>query len=374
MLTGQNGILQRVGEAKRETELAQIREKIQLAVNAALAEGLGKIDYDNLVNALNNEFGEGNYEISQVNDDEWIITVHEVSYTVSSTGKVTKYEGDLLTGNNRGNSENVGNTGTKSSINLNLASSLNIEDINLEIDLPAKKTQQELSSYIPIYTPEQFMKIASGETNYEIKDLEGNTIGKYTMGANEGYALINDLEFGSITNMKPIKGFSGMIEGNGCTIRGLNIDTTSDKTYTNIINGTTNTYNPAGLFECINGGRIQNLAIMESTFKSKESVGAIAGQWNGASIYNCYVKDCDLTGERSSGGLIGLVNSGGYIGNCKVINAYNKGDNNDFGGVCGATYGSSVFIRIENCNVVSNRFSYIFFRYITLLCGYSKHI
>ena len=43
MLTGQNGILNRTGEAKEETVDAQSKEKVKLAVMAALTDGNGTL-------------------------------------------------------------------------------------------------------------------------------------------------------------------------------------------------------------------------------------------------------------------------------------------------------------------------------------------
>ena len=135
MLSGENSILSRAADAKTRTQNSEIDDRAKLAYTGAVAEGKGIVTEELFEAELDKAFGEDGYEISQVNDDEWIITVDGISYTISNVGEVAKYEGDLLTTTNRGNSENIGNAGTKSNINLNLANSLDIEDINLEMNL-----------------------------------------------------------------------------------------------------------------------------------------------------------------------------------------------------------------------------------------------
>ena len=89
MLTGNNGILTRAGEARDLTGERQTEEQVKLATSAALADGLGTISYTNLNNELKAEFGEGKYDIDPKQDAEsWTVTVNEQTYTISSIGKV----------------------------------------------------------------------------------------------------------------------------------------------------------------------------------------------------------------------------------------------------------------------------------------------
>ncbi len=89
MLSGNNGILNRAGEAKERTGIAQTEEQVKLATSAALADGLGTISYTNLNNELKAEFGEGKYDIDPKQDAEsWTVTVNGQTYTISSIGKV----------------------------------------------------------------------------------------------------------------------------------------------------------------------------------------------------------------------------------------------------------------------------------------------
>ena len=279
MLTGQNGILNRAGEAKEKTDVAQKDENSKLT------------NYENIMNMYQS-------------GDNYVP----------------------------------------------------IEDISDEIDgLPEKKTAEQLAGYIPIYTKEQFAKIASGET-CAITDLSGNSKGSYTMAVDAKYALMNDLDFQS-TSTKPIKNFKGEFEGNGCTISNLNIDTTNDSYV--YPNGNTGDHAPAGVFEYITDGKVSNLAVTNSTFTACESLSAIVGQGDNITIENCYSKNNTFIfqGEynSSSGGIIGYVYANGaIINNCKAINSTlpeAKGMENSFGGICGSSIGE---ITISNCKVLGN--------------------
>ena len=93
MLTGQNGILNRAGEAKEKTGLAQINESVKLAVADALTKGTGSITRDNLEDALNKYVGEDNYELTDVSDG-WTISAGGKEYHVSSTGGISEDNND----------------------------------------------------------------------------------------------------------------------------------------------------------------------------------------------------------------------------------------------------------------------------------------
>ena len=229
-----------------------------------------------------------------------------------------------------------------------------IEDISDEIDgLPQKKTAEELPDYIPIYTTEQFLKVASGET-CEIKDTNGVSKGTYTMSVDAKYALMNDLDFESQSS-KPIKNFVGEFEGNGCIITNVNIDTSWDSFISPESGNTMNA--PAGLFEYVQNGKISNLAVTNSIFKSSESKGAIVGQGGNIKIENCYSKNNEFystsSSNQASGSIIGYVyKNGAIINKCKAI--YSKwvsGNGYYFGGICGTSNGS---ITISDCKVIGD--------------------
>ena len=56
MLSGNNGILSRATNAKKDTDNAQIKERINLAYHSAFTTGLGKLDENELANEMKTEF------------------------------------------------------------------------------------------------------------------------------------------------------------------------------------------------------------------------------------------------------------------------------------------------------------------------------
>ena len=96
MLTGQNGILNRAGEAKNANGIAQAEELIKVSVMDALTRGTGELTDENLRKALSSNLGtEGkDYEIIGNEKSGWTVTIKEndKDYTISSTGKIGEIE------------------------------------------------------------------------------------------------------------------------------------------------------------------------------------------------------------------------------------------------------------------------------------------
>ena len=88
-LTGQNGLLNRVVDAKDSTEIAQIEEMVKIAVMDALAQGNGTITSSNLKNALDSNLGSGKYELSEENSIYTVI-IGERSIDINVDGQVSK--------------------------------------------------------------------------------------------------------------------------------------------------------------------------------------------------------------------------------------------------------------------------------------------
>ena len=88
MLTGQNGILNRASEAKSKNGTAQNGDLVKLSTMDALSQGLGTITDANLKTALNNNIGEGKYEITGDATNGWTVTVDGQDYRVEATGIV----------------------------------------------------------------------------------------------------------------------------------------------------------------------------------------------------------------------------------------------------------------------------------------------
>ncbi len=85
MLTGNNGILNRAGEARDLTGEKQIAERVQLAYLAALTGGKGEATEPNLISELNKEFGAGNYTLKKVSGTPTGVTISGKDYYFDGT-------------------------------------------------------------------------------------------------------------------------------------------------------------------------------------------------------------------------------------------------------------------------------------------------
>ena len=161
---------------------------------------------------------------------------------------------------------------------------------------------------------------------------EGNSFAGKTIKLNA------DLDLGGIA-WTPIGSdlphcFSGTFDGNGHTIRNLNVQ------------GTIN----IGLFGyAANGGNVKNLTVKNATAKGGDYVGVIMGRGY-TDIDNCHVVDATVTttpylqngvydGGAKAGGIIGqmLEGAGNTVTNCSVKNVKVYGFR-DIGGVVGMVH------------------------------------
>ena len=96
MLTGQNGILNRAGEAKTTNGVAQSEELLKVSVMDALTKGLGDLKDTDLRKALSSNLGtEGkDYEIIGDEYNGWTITIDETEkdYQISTKGEIKEIE------------------------------------------------------------------------------------------------------------------------------------------------------------------------------------------------------------------------------------------------------------------------------------------
>ena len=234
-----------------------------------------------------------------------------------------------------------------------------IEDIDDSINMPEKKTDDELIKlgYIPIYTTDQFRQIATQTKNYKIVDLNGNDKGSYDMNQDSKYAIINDIDFSGISDYNGIREFRGEIEGNGSTIKNLNISLQfrNEPTANTFSKHSIIKYNlNAGIIGQAHDSKIQNLEIIDSVFDASngDSAGAIIGQCSNTIIDNCYTKNCITSACCNAGGLVGNTwDEKTTIKNSKTINpkgttisSYSK-----FGGVVGIGFSE---IELDNCKTI----------------------
>ena len=94
MLTGNNGILTKAGEARDLTGEKQVTERVQLAYLAALTEGKGEATEPNLISELNKEFGAGNYTLKKVSGIPKGVTISGKDYYFDGTVTVGEQSED----------------------------------------------------------------------------------------------------------------------------------------------------------------------------------------------------------------------------------------------------------------------------------------
>ena len=102
MLSGNNGILTKAGEARDLTGEKQTAEMVQLAYMSALTEGNGQVTEQLLKNELDKTFGQNKYELSE---DLTKVTINEKEYdiggtVVGSSGLVEQADGTFKDSNN----------------------------------------------------------------------------------------------------------------------------------------------------------------------------------------------------------------------------------------------------------------------------------
>ena len=125
--------------------------------------------------------------------------------------------------------------------------------------------------------------------------------------------------------------FSGFLDGNNCTIRGL------------LINRPETSY--IGLFGYVttSGTIVNNLNVDKPSIKGYDYVGTIVGYSKDgqSNILNCNIKECSIDGKNYSGGV------GGSIGNVtdSYVSVKKIQGQNNCGGIAGWNY------NCNNCNV-----------------------
>lgn len=199
---------------------------------------------------------------------------------------------------------------------------------------------------INIKTSAQETEVPEGYTGiYTIADLWGirnDTAGKYI--------LMNDIDLTEATKKGgdwdtgmgwvPIPTFSGVLDGNGYRIIGMNIY------------GSGSYY--IGFISELNGGTVQNLGLKDVSIDvTSGCVGAFAGatnyEGNSPKIQNCYCSGTIINqdGEGYTGGFVGSQNGGDVI-DC-FSTCHIKADNEITGGITASATGGFSFHAVKKC-------------------------
>ena len=170
-------------------------------------------------------------------------------------------------------------------------------------------------------------------TAQDLYDVRNNLSGSYT--------IMNDIDLSSWGNWTPIGNsstpFKGTFNGNGKSIRGLKINTSSDN---------------QGLFGYMSGGTVRNVTLTESNISGRNTVGGIVGH-----IESGVIEDCKnygtISGGANVGGIVGQIDA--WHRTVRIRNCYNrgniKGTGSSTGGILGRShaYGDQAVIDVESC-------------------------
>ncbi len=159
-------------------------------------------------------------------------------------------------------------------------------------------------------------------TKEHLKNVNLQTSAHYRMDADIVFTEADFASDGAFYNngkgWEPISTFSGVFDGNGHTVTGLQINCTS--------------VSNVGLFKAMSGGAVKNLGMVDSKIVAQSkydmTVGGIVGTVNGGTIINCYntgsvtaENTCSYNGYYTYvGGIAGWRNGSAVITDC-----YNTG-------------------------------------------------
>ena len=192
----------------------------------------------------------------------------------------------------------------------------------------------------PEWTPVAAV-MEAGDAFYSITE-PGNLIWmqSQTLLTGTQFKLMNDIDASERKFPASITGatdFIHILDGNGFSIIGLNIENSENRT---------------GLFRSLGErGIVENLTIKDPTILStKNEVGAIAGNSMGI-IRNCAVVGGSVTGDSSVGGIVGQLNKGS-VTECYNTSTVNGGTNYT-GGIIGSNYSKTAVTNCFNAGAVS---------------------
>ena len=199
-------------------------------------------------------------------------------------------------------------------------------DIGKTYDLYVKAVSKEngvsrISGFEDI-APLAFIK-GNGSSAQPYVIYTENQLRQTEMFPEKAYILGSDIKVSE--SWKPIKKFSGSLDGGGYRIEGIVIDGNLQR---------------AGLFESIEGGTVKNLTV-DANISAKEIAGVIAGENNGGNIVSCCVTGTVGVSGGNGGGICGI--NRGKISDCLSC-VYSVKAGSFAGGIAGQNRAD-----IENC-------------------------
>lgn len=296
MLTGQNGILNRTNEAKKNSQVANEKESIEMAISSSKMQNIDsfEITETSLEQALKNQFGDNvDFLINDNKDGSFTIKFNntERMYYVNETGKIVE-------------NDNI--------IKINTADDLKKfrDDVNQGNTYEGKYVC--LTKDINLDISEEWIPIGIYPKDSPSPDSEDNIP------------------------------FMGTFDGGGYEINGICINS-SEKV--------------KGLFAFIKNATIKNLKIGENCSINGYlgTAGIVGYAYNESTIYNCF-NYSNVAGTQSTGGIVGILN-GSKVKNSANIASISG--NNNIGGIVGyATLNSEIY-KCYNAGKIYGKASYI---------------
>ena len=216
MLTGNNGILTKAGEAKELTENSSIKERMQLTYLYEISTSHGEINKDSFEEALKNEFGKD--KVIVLSDDLTVVTIDGIEYATgvpmeSVEGKISDKKGQnedrIIAVSNKKNTlleDDYGNI-VKIPKGFGIATD---SGTNINIGIVIEDADESRSTY-----GSQFVWVPVGKVycNKEKDEIKNITLGRYifkedgTIEDSEDTSLVeitseNQLPYGNYNNDK----------------------------------------------------------------------------------------------------------------------------------------------------------------------------
>ena len=320
MLSGDNGLLTRAGDARERTVIAQEEESAKLTfteVQMELAQGKS-VDSEQFQKMIDGNYGTGN-ATGTIGGESYIISVKSSgnNYSMDSSGNISNLA-ELPIDFEPGVLEQSGNNYTINSIEDLVAfaysinsseSTYNEKNIRLGLSLDIQSDGSYCNPNTKYILTEQGYK--KDETGTAIKQLLTDTTGIGFMPVGNGHC----------------DGFMGIFDGNNCIISNLYMNA---ELY-------------GGLFGWgKNNIEIKNLGMASCNIIGKYQTGSIIGSIYGTNETTINITNCYNTGTISStsnyaGAIIGQANGILTINDCystgNVTGCY------DVGGIIGVGYG-----------------------------------
>ena len=333
MLTGDNGILQRAGEAKKNTEQAQLEEEVDLAYLTYIGQLREKNNLGYYLNKIDD------VKVDELVADTWYVYRGNSSVTISEDGEKMTGKTEIWDG-----------TSVESPV---------FKEFNWYIYTPAQlKFLADFVNNENKLTSEQETLITNA--GYRVSDvkMESTTMvylmNNLDLGARAGTGSTEKQKWENESNAarkwRPIgingstKSFIGIFEGNNNTIKGIYVNQTESC---------------AGLFG--NSNTIQHLTIKNSYIKGGMGTGGIVGVLKSGKLENCHTKNTVVTLADGNnciiGGMVGFLY--GNIEHCsnsgKVITTVGVTAKDYKLAYCGGIVGAvEKFAGVDNCTNYGN--------------------